>query len=126
MVVPSRPHEHGLCLLVHLDCALTLILRVTFLAPVTCWRARTMVLAMKCISHAISPLCSACACSIVQRLSHTSKSRHLNHRVYTLVHFPYRSDKSRQGVPVRARHRHRIDHPSVVVAWSSLWMFPFR
>lgn len=76
----------------------------TFFAPAAGWWARTTLPSRKWISQSNSPCPSRSACTPARRSSHTPAFRQRWKRLYIVVHFPYRSGKSRHGAPVRSTH----------------------
>src|SRR5215212_867538 len=74
-------------------------------APAACWCARTTVPSTKWTLQSTSPAVSACCWMAAKSRSQIPASRHRQKRLYTVDHGPYRSGRSRQGAPVRSRHR---------------------
>jgi hypothetical protein len=112
-----RSEQHGqrlalaLSLEVHLraEAALAPTQRLRFrrppFAPAACWCARITVPSTKWTLQSTSPALSACCWMAAKIRSQIPASRHRQKRLYTVDHGPYRSGRSRQGAPVRSRHK---------------------
>jgi hypothetical protein len=75
------------------------------LAPAACGWARTTLPSTKWIVQSRFPSASASACSSARILSQSPCCCQRRNRLYTVFQLPYRPGKSRQGAPVRNRHR---------------------
>jgi len=74
-------------------------------APAACWCARMTGPSTQATLQATSPAASAARWTAAKRRSPIPASRQRRKRLYTVDHGPYRSGRSRQGAPVRSRHR---------------------
>ena len=71
-----------------------------FLAPLACWW--TLIVALSSISVVSST--KSCSIRAVRVFSHTPAFIQARHRLYTLCHGPYRSGRSRHGIPVFSQY----------------------
>jgi hypothetical protein len=116
-VLLTRSEQHGqrpalpLGLEVHLraEAALALAKRLRFwrppFAPAACWCARITVPSTKWTPQSTAPARSARCWTAAKIRSQIPATRQRQNRLYTVDHGPYRSGRSRQGLPVRSRHR---------------------
>ena len=73
-------------------------------APAACWWARHTVESTE-TSHSMIPSTSALTCNFFKMRGQVPSICHRRKTVYAVSHGPYRSGRSRQGEPVRARHQ---------------------
>lgn len=73
-------------------------------APAACWWARQTVESTE-TSHSMIPSASALTCNFFRTRAHVSSICHRRNTAYAVSQGPYRSGRSRQGEPVRARHQ---------------------
>ena len=83
-------------------------------APAACWCARMTLPSTKWTLQSTSPASSACCWTVAKIRSQIPAARHRQNRLYTVDHGPYRLGRSRQGAPVRSRHK----IPSMIRRWS--------
>jgi hypothetical protein len=84
-------------------------------APAACWCARITLPSTKWTLQSTSPFASASWWTAAKTRSQIPASRHRQNRLYTVDHGPYRSGRSRQGAPVRSRHK----IPLMIRRWST-------
>ena len=83
-------------------------------APAACWCARITLLSTNWTSQSTAPAASSSCWTAANTRSQLPASRHRQKRLYTVDHGPYRSGRSRQGAPVRSRHK----IPLMICRWS--------